>query len=126
MPGSPTPYIRQASAHQRLAYSGGAELAVILDATITGGQLTVIDSHGRRGDASPVHVHGNDDEAFLLLDGEMTVWAATSAGSSNQAGSSFYLATSRTPSAATLPAGCWCCPPRRASRSACSARQAGT
>lgn len=26
------------------------------------------------GDASPVHVHGRDDEAFLLLDGEMTVW----------------------------------------------------
>ena len=72
--GSLTPYIRQASEHQRLVYSGGAELAVILDAAITGGQLTVIDTHGRRGDASPVHVHGNDDEAFLLLDGEMTVW----------------------------------------------------
>jgi len=72
MPGSLTPYIRQASEHQRLAYGAGAELAVILDAAISGGQLTVIDSHGRRGDASPVH--GNDDEAFLLLDGEMTVW----------------------------------------------------
>jgi quercetin dioxygenase-like cupin family protein len=69
------PYIRQATEHQRLAYTGGAELAVILDAAITGGQLTVIESHSRRGDASPVHVHSRDDEAFLLLDGEMTVWA---------------------------------------------------
>ncbi len=69
------PYIRQATEHQRLAYTGGAELAVILDATITGGQLTVIDTHSRRGDASPVHVHRHDDEAFLLLDGQMTVWA---------------------------------------------------
>jgi quercetin dioxygenase-like cupin family protein len=68
------PYVRQATEHQRLAYTGGAELAVILDAAITGGQLTVIESHSRRGDASPVHVHGRDDEAFLLLDGEMTVW----------------------------------------------------
>jgi quercetin dioxygenase-like cupin family protein len=68
------PHIRQADEHQRLAYTGGAELAVILDAAITGGQLTVIESHSRRGDASPVHVHHHDDEAFLLLDGQMTVW----------------------------------------------------
>lgn len=68
------PYIRQADEHQRLAYTGGAELAVILDVAITGGQLTVIDTHSRRGDASPVHVHHHDDEAFLLLDGQMTVW----------------------------------------------------
>ena len=44
------PYIRQAGEHQRLAYTGGHELAVILDAAITGGQLTVIDTHARRGD----------------------------------------------------------------------------
>jgi quercetin dioxygenase-like cupin family protein len=68
------PYIRQANEHQRLAYIGGGELAVILDAAITGGQLTVVEAHSRRGDASPVHVHSRDDEAFLLLDGAMTVW----------------------------------------------------
>jgi hypothetical protein len=55
------PCIRQAGEHQRLAYTGGHELAVILDAAITGGQLTVIDTHARRGDASPVHVHSRDD-----------------------------------------------------------------
>ncbi len=58
---SPQPYIRQATEHQRLAYTGGAELAVILDAAITGGQLSVIESHSRRGDASPVHVHSRDE-----------------------------------------------------------------
>lgn len=68
------PYIRQAGEHQRLAYAGGSELAVILDAAITGGQLTVIENHAQRGHASPVHVHSRDDEAFLLLDGEMTAW----------------------------------------------------
>lgn len=70
------PYVAQAGEHQRLAYIGGHELAVMLDAAITGGQLTVIDAHARRGDASPVHVHSRDDEAFLLLDGAMTVWVS--------------------------------------------------
>ncbi len=71
---SPQPYVRQAGDHQRLAYIGAAELAVVLDAAITGGQLTVFDNHGPRGSGSPVHVHSRDDEAFLLLDGQMTVW----------------------------------------------------
>jgi quercetin dioxygenase-like cupin family protein len=75
MPGaSLNPYIGQADEHQRLAYTSGAELAVILDAVITNAQLTVIETHAPRGHASPVHVHGHDDEAFFLLDGEMTVW----------------------------------------------------
>ena len=47
---------------------------MILDTAITSGRLTGVDAHSRRGDASPVHVHGRVDEAFLLLDGEMTVW----------------------------------------------------
>lgn len=75
LPGaSLRPYIAQAGEHERLAYTGGGELAIILDAAITGGQLSVIEAHSRRGDASPVHVHSRDDEAFLLLDGTMTVW----------------------------------------------------
>jgi quercetin dioxygenase-like cupin family protein len=71
---SSAPYISQAREHQRLAYTGGHELAILLDAGITAGQLTVVEVHARRGDASPVHVHSLDDEAFLLLDGAMTVW----------------------------------------------------
>jgi quercetin dioxygenase-like cupin family protein len=72
--GSLQPYVRQADEHQRLVYFGGGEFAIILDAAITGGQLTVIEAHGRHGDASPVHVHSRDNEAFLLLDGQLTVW----------------------------------------------------
>jgi quercetin dioxygenase-like cupin family protein len=68
------PCIRQPSEHQRLAYTGGSEVAILLDAAITGGQLTVVDTYPRRGDASPVHVHHHDDEVFLLLEGAMTVW----------------------------------------------------
>jgi quercetin dioxygenase-like cupin family protein len=60
--------------YQRLDWLGGMELAVILDASATGGQLSVIETRASRGDASPVHVHSRDDEAFLLLEGAMTVW----------------------------------------------------
>lgn len=76
VPGaSQRPYFRQASEHQRLAWTGSQEMAVILDHAATAGQLTVIEVHAGRGDASPVHIHSRDDEAFLLLDGAMTVWA---------------------------------------------------
>jgi len=69
------PCIRQATEHQRLAWLGGSELAILLDAAITGGQLTVVDWLSRLGDASPVHIHHHDDEVFLLLEWAMTVWA---------------------------------------------------
>jgi quercetin dioxygenase-like cupin family protein len=68
------PYIRQGDEHQRLEWIGATELAVILDSVATGGQLAVVDFKGRRGDASPVHIHSHDDEAFLLLEGAVTVW----------------------------------------------------
>lgn len=74
MSASTQPYIRQAQEHQWLGWPGGREMAVILDAAITAGQLSVVEVHARQGDATPVHVHSGDDEAFLLLDGAMTIW----------------------------------------------------
>jgi quercetin dioxygenase-like cupin family protein len=65
--------VAERDGHQRLDWLGGMELAVILDGAITGNQLTVVEGTARRGDASPVHVHTADDEAFLLLEGTMTV-----------------------------------------------------
>lgn len=69
-----SPYVRQHAEHQRLDWIGHMELAVILDGAATGGQLTVVEGKAERGDASPVHIHTHDDEAFLLLEGAMTVW----------------------------------------------------
>jgi quercetin dioxygenase-like cupin family protein len=68
------PYVCQADGHQRLDWIGQMELAVILDSSATAGQLTLVEGKAGKGDASPVHVHTNDDEAFLLLEGSMTVW----------------------------------------------------
>ena len=74
IPGNLKPYIRQSGEHQRLDWIGNTELAVILDAVTTGGQLTIVEIRAERGDASPVHIHSADDEAFLVIEGGMTVW----------------------------------------------------
>jgi quercetin dioxygenase-like cupin family protein len=49
---------------------------VILKATgaTTGGQLAVIEQLAPAGAGSPLHVHEREDEAFYVLDGEMTFW----------------------------------------------------
>jgi len=73
--GSLPPYIHHD--HQRLGWIGSMELAVVLDSAATGGQLSIVEARAQRGDASPVHVHSRDDEAFLLLDGAMTVWVGS-------------------------------------------------
>jgi len=39
----------------------------------TGGAFSVRDNLGRRGHASPVHVHDRDDETFFVLDGELRI-----------------------------------------------------
>ena len=41
----------------------------------TGGAFSLTDNLARRGNASPVHVHDRDDETFLVLDGELRVFA---------------------------------------------------
>ncbi len=74
LPGKLQPYIRQSDEHQRLDWIGNMELSVILDSATTGGQLTIVEIRAERGDASPVHVHSTDDEAFLVIEGGMTVW----------------------------------------------------
>jgi quercetin dioxygenase-like cupin family protein len=41
----------------------------------TGGAFALADHLAQRGNASPVHVHGRDDETFFVLDGELRVFA---------------------------------------------------
>ena len=68
------PYIAQRPDHQRLDWIGKMKLAVMLDGNTSGGRLTVIEVRAQRGDASPVHMHSNEDETFIVLEGGMTVW----------------------------------------------------
>lgn len=71
---TPQPYIAQASEHQQLEWIGGGVMSVLFDAQSTGGQLTLLRTKLRQGDASPVHVHGNEDEMFVLLQGSGIFW----------------------------------------------------
>ncbi len=40
----------------------------------TGGRLSVVELRGRRGPASPLHVHHREAEFFYVIEGELTVW----------------------------------------------------
>lgn len=64
-----SPYIAGPDRHQRLEWIGGSFVEVLLDSAATNGQLMVLRSELRRGDASPLHVHGREDEMFLMLSG---------------------------------------------------------
>ena len=47
---------------------------VIATGEQTGGAYAMFELIGPPGDEVPMHVHTEEDEAFLLIEGEMTVW----------------------------------------------------
>jgi quercetin dioxygenase-like cupin family protein len=67
-------YLAQQDEHQQLEWIDAGIMEVLLDSEITGGQLAVFRSDLPAGAASPVHVHGDEDEIFLLLGGSMSCW----------------------------------------------------
>jgi mannose-6-phosphate isomerase-like protein (cupin superfamily) len=64
-----------------------------IDGDASGGTLALADERGRRGDMPPLHVHHRDDEAFYVIDGELSLFVA---------GEQFVLATGQ---AALAPRG---------------------
>ncbi|HWI44420.1 MAG TPA: cupin domain-containing protein [Nocardioides sp.] len=67
-------YIAQAADHERIEWIGGHELEVLLDGAATNGQVTVVRSHLAEGSASPLHLHRNEDEMFVVLKGAGLFW----------------------------------------------------
>ena len=67
-------YVAQADEHQRIEWIGGGVMSVLFDGASTGGQLMVLRTTLRRGEAAPVHVHGPEDEMFVVLRGEVLFW----------------------------------------------------
>lgn len=47
---------------------------VHLDGAQTGNAYGLVEITGRQGDMPPLHVHHHDDEAFFVLDGELTLF----------------------------------------------------
>jgi quercetin dioxygenase-like cupin family protein len=48
-------------------------MSVLVGGEQGGGRLALIECEGARGDAVPLHVHGNEDEVLYVLEGELTV-----------------------------------------------------
>jgi mannose-6-phosphate isomerase-like protein (cupin superfamily) len=49
---------------------------VHIDGDASGGTLALAEERGRRGDMPPLHVHHRDDEAFYVMDGELSLFVA--------------------------------------------------
>lgn len=67
------PYVRTGG-YQELQWMGRTRLRILADAAATGGQFSAIEEFCGDGDASPLHVHDDEDETFWLLEGSMLAW----------------------------------------------------
>jgi hypothetical protein len=70
-------------------------MRLLLDGNKTDGELTVVRTAATGGSASPVHVHTNEDEIFVLLGGSGIFWTGEHRYESPRAGSPTCPATSR-------------------------------
>ena len=52
----------------------GSHASVKASAETTAGRVAVIEHLSPRGSGSPLHVHGNEDEWFYVIEGELTFW----------------------------------------------------
>ena len=50
----------------------GDSVTILLEGADTGGVYTIMESRVPPGGATPPHVHQREDEAFLVMDGELT------------------------------------------------------
>ena len=60
---------------RRLLWAGRTTFDVVLDASHTQGTIALLDQHGERGDATPVHIHHDESEIFYVLDGTIVAWS---------------------------------------------------
>ena len=67
-------YLAQQSDHQQLEWLEGSVISVLLDSAATNGQLTMQRQSAERGEAPPLHKHLYEDEIFMLISGEASVW----------------------------------------------------
>ena len=67
----PRPVVKDPSQVDRYLWEGRTTMTVALGAEDTRGQFALLDQHGLAGDATPLHRHLHEDEAFYVLDGEI-------------------------------------------------------
>lgn len=86
----PRVVVKDASDIDRYLWVGSTTMAVVFGAQDTAGQLALLDQHGLAGDATPLHRHLNEDEAFYVLDGEIVAVAGEEEHHA-RAGSALFL-----------------------------------
>jgi quercetin dioxygenase-like cupin family protein len=69
------PYLAGAAEHEQLEWLGGGIMRILLDGEKTDGQLAMLRTAAAPGAASPLHVHSDEDEIFVLLRGSGIFWA---------------------------------------------------
>ncbi len=70
---APGGYLLSADEGEALWFAGGL-LTYKTTGDRTNGQLAVAEVHAPRGTGSPSHRHHHEDEAWYILDGELTFW----------------------------------------------------
>jgi quercetin dioxygenase-like cupin family protein len=55
-------------------WHAGGRLAILADAASTEGRFGVVDEQLPAGATAPVHIHANEDEVLIVLDGRMRFW----------------------------------------------------
>ena len=71
--------VSHAADRDRWLWAGGTVFDVVLGGEHTGGSLALLDQPARQGDATPVHVHRGEAEAFYVIEGAITAWAGDAA-----------------------------------------------
>jgi len=97
-------YFGEGDDHQRIRWTGGSTVDLLLDSEASDGRLMILRRHATLGDAVPVHVHRREDEVFLVLEGSVTVWVGDARRELAEGGICFlprglphaYLVTSET------------------------------
>ncbi|GAA1535464.1 cupin domain-containing protein [Nocardioides humi] len=82
-------YIAQAADHDRLEWIDGKELQILLDGSQTRNQVTVVRSSLGAGSASPLHLHRQEDEMFVILKGHGIFWVGDECHEVGEGGAMF-------------------------------------
>lgn len=70
---SKMPYVRQFG-QENTHYFLGSKVTFLVNGEDTDGQYTVLHFHEQKGLEPPPHIHADEDEAFYVLEGEITYY----------------------------------------------------
>ncbi|MEW9671289.1 cupin domain-containing protein [Ammoniphilus sp. 3BR4] len=73
------PFARKASKDNTFLFLGGIKASFLVDGADTQGQYAVVQMEERKGLEPPPHIHTREDEAFYVLEGEVTYYVGDEA-----------------------------------------------